>query len=92
MTYSERQGGEEGGTPAGCAPLLPRLDLLAPTPTTKLWLIVAVTIIGLAVAGIPGAWIAGTALTPPALRVVVGGGLAMLVTALVGQLVHIVGI
>jgi VIT1/CCC1 family predicted Fe2+/Mn2+ transporter len=53
---------------------------------------VAVTIIGLAAAGILGAWIAGTALAGPALRVVFGGGLAMLVTALVGQLVHIVGI
>ena len=72
--------------------LLPLLGLLAPTPTTKLWLIVAVTVIGLAAAGILGAWIAGTALARPALRVVVGGGLAMLVTALVGQLVHIAGI
>ena len=72
--------------------LLPLLGLVAPTPTTKLWLIVAVTLIGLAVAGILGAWIAGTALARPALRVMLGGGLAMLVTALVGQLVHISGI
>jgi len=53
---------------------------------------VAVTLIGLAVAGILGGWIAGTALARPALRVVMGGGLAMLVTALVGQLVHVAGI
>jgi VIT1/CCC1 family predicted Fe2+/Mn2+ transporter len=66
--------------------------LLAPTPTAKLWLIVAVTLLGLAVAGILGAWIAGTALARPALRVVLGGGLAMLVTAIVGQVVHISGI
>ena len=72
--------------------LLPLLGLVAPTPTTKLWLIVAVTLAGLAVVGILGAWIAGTALARPALRVVFGGGLAMLVTALVGQLVHISGI
>ena len=72
--------------------LLPLLGLVAPTPTTKLWLIVAVTLLGLAVAGILGAWIAGTALARPALRVVFGGGLAMLVTALVGQVVHISGI
>ena len=72
--------------------LLPLLGLVAPTPTTKLWLIVAVTLVGLAVAGILGAWIAGTALARPALRVMLGGGLAMLVTALVGQLVHISGI
>lgn len=72
--------------------LIPLLGLLAPTPTTKLWLIVAVTVIGLAVAGVLGAWIAGTKLLRPALRVVIGGGLAMLVTALVGQLVHVAGI
>ena len=72
--------------------LLPLLGLVAPTPTTKLWLIVAVTLVGLAVAGILGAWIAGTALARPALRVVFGGGLAMLVTALVGQLVQVAGI
>lgn len=72
--------------------LIPLLGLLAPTPTTKLWLIVAVTVIGLAVAGILGAWIAGTSLARPALRVVIGGGLAMLVTALVGQLVNVAGI
>ena len=72
--------------------LLPLLGLLAPTPTSKLWLIVAVTLLGLAVAGILGALIAGTALARPAVRVVLGGGLAMLVTALVGQVVHISGI
>jgi VIT1/CCC1 family predicted Fe2+/Mn2+ transporter len=71
--------------------LLPLLGLAAPTPTTKLGLIVIVTLIGLAIAGILGAWIAGTALARPALRVVLGGGLAMLVTALVGQLVHVAG-
>ena len=72
--------------------LPPLLGLVAPSPTTKLWLIVLVTLIGLAIAGILGAWVAGTALARPSLRVVLGGGLAMLVTALVGQLVHISGI
>ena len=72
--------------------LLPLLGLAAPMPTTKLWLIVAITLIGLAAAGILGAWIAGTARARPALRVVLGGGLAMLVSALVGQLVHVAGI
>jgi VIT1/CCC1 family predicted Fe2+/Mn2+ transporter len=72
--------------------LLPLLGLVAPTPTTKLWLIVVVTLIGLAIVGILGARVTGTALARPSLRVVLGGGLAMLVTALVGQLVHISGI
>jgi VIT1/CCC1 family predicted Fe2+/Mn2+ transporter len=69
--------------------LLPLLGLLAPTAAGQLALIAAVTLIGLAIAGILGAWIA---IARPALRVVVGGGLAMLVTALVGQLVHVSGI
>ena len=72
--------------------LLPLLGLLAPTSTGKLGLIVAVTLVGLAVAGVLGAWVAGTTVVRPALRVVLGGGLAMLVTALVGQLVHVSGI
>lgn len=72
--------------------LLPLLGLVAPTAAARLWLIVAVTLVGLAVAGILGASIAGTALARPALRVVLGGGLAMAVTALVGQLIHISGI
>ena len=72
--------------------LLPLIGLLAPTATLRLWLIIAVTLIGLAATGILGAWIAGTRLARPALRVLIGGGLAMAVTALVGQLVNISGI
>ena len=72
--------------------LLPLLGLVAPTAMARLWLIVAVTLIGLAVTGILSAWIAGTALGRPAMRVVIGGGLAMAVTALVGQLLHVSGI
>ena len=72
--------------------LVPFLGLLASTTTVRLWLIVAVAMVGLAVAGVLGARVAGTALLRPALRVVIGGGLAMLVTALVGQLTHIAGL
>ncbi|HME47427.1 VIT1/CCC1 transporter family protein [Mycobacterium sp.] len=72
--------------------LLPLLGLLASTPTARLWLIVAITLIGLAVTGILGAWIAGTGVVRPALRVLIGGGLAMAITAMVGQLVHVSGI
>ena len=72
--------------------LLPLVGLVAPTAATRLALIVLVTMAGLAAAGVLGAWIAGTALMRPALRVLIGGGLAMAVTALVGQLVHASGI
>lgn len=72
--------------------MLPLLGLIAPTSGTRLGLIVIVTVLGLGVAGILGAWVAGTSILRPALRVVIGGSLAMAVTALVGQLVHVAGI
>ena len=72
--------------------VLPLLGLLAPTASARLWLIVCITLIGLAGTGILGARIAGARLRRPTLRVIIGGGLAMAVTALVGQLAHISGI
>jgi vacuolar iron transporter family protein len=72
--------------------LVPFLGILAPAGTARLLLIVAVTIAGLAVAGVLGARAAGTGLLRPTLRVVLGGAAAMLVTALVGRLAHIAGI
>jgi vacuolar iron transporter family protein len=72
--------------------LIPFLGLLAPGSGTRLWLIVAVTLCGLAIAGILGATAAGTRPLRPALRVLIGGGLAMAVTAAVGQLAHVSGI
>ena len=71
---------------------MPLLGLLAPSPAARLWQIVLVTLIGLATAGILAAWVAGIALLRPALRVVTGGGLAMLVTALIDQLFHLSGV
>lgn len=72
--------------------LLPLAGMLAPSGIAQLWAIIAVTLAGLAVAGILSANVAGTTILRPAVRVVIGGGLAMAVTALVGQLVHITGI
>jgi vacuolar iron transporter family protein len=72
--------------------LIPFLGLLAPTSGTRLWLIVAVTLCGLTIAGILGAMAAGTHPLRPALRVLIGGGLAMAITAAVGQLAHVSGI
>jgi vacuolar iron transporter family protein len=69
--------------------LVPLLGLLAPSAAARLWLIVLVTLIGLAIAGLLAARVAGIALVRPTLRVVIGGGLAMLVTAVVGQLFHV---
>ncbi|MDH6132263.1 VIT1/CCC1 family predicted Fe2+/Mn2+ transporter [Kitasatospora sp. MAA4] len=72
--------------------LVPFLGLLATGATARLWLIVAVTLCGLALAGLLAARAAGTALLRPTLRVVVGGALAMAVTAAVGQLAHTAGV
>ncbi|GAA2244457.1 MULTISPECIES: VIT1/CCC1 transporter family protein [Kitasatospora] len=70
---------------------VPFLGLLAPT-AARLWLIVVVTLCGLAAAGVLAARTAGAGVLRPALRVVLGGGLAMAVTAAVGQLAHTSGI
>jgi VIT1/CCC1 family predicted Fe2+/Mn2+ transporter len=72
--------------------LLPLLGLITPGSAAKVWTIVAISLFGLAVAGVLSARVAGTNVLRPALRVVIGGGLAMAVTAVVGQLVHIAGI
>jgi vacuolar iron transporter family protein len=72
--------------------LVPFLGLLAHGTTLRPWLIVAVTLAGLAAAGVAGARIAGGRVLRPALRVVLGGALAMAVTALVGQIAHVSGI
>lgn len=67
--------------------LVPFLGLaLARTPTTRIVAIVLVTVLGLAIAGMLGARAARTPILRPALRVVLGGGAAMAVTSLVGQL------
>jgi VIT1/CCC1 family predicted Fe2+/Mn2+ transporter len=72
--------------------LVPFLGLLAPTSATRLVLIVAVTLCGLGIAGFLGARAAGANILRPAMRVLVGGSLAMAVTAAVGQLAHVSGI
>jgi VIT1/CCC1 family predicted Fe2+/Mn2+ transporter len=54
---------------------------------TRVATIAAATIVLLAVLGLVGARLGGAARVRPTLRIVIGGGLAMLVTALVGALV-----
>ncbi|GAA2783935.1 VIT family protein [Kitasatospora paracochleata] len=72
--------------------LVPFLGLLAGTATARLWLIVAVTLLGLAGAGVLAARAAGTGVLRPTLRVVLGGGLAMAITAAVGQIADVSGV
>jgi len=63
--------------------------LLAGTSAVRILAIVLVTLLGLALAGTFGARAAGTPMLRPTLRVVLGGGLAMAITAGVGQLAGI---
>jgi VIT1/CCC1 family predicted Fe2+/Mn2+ transporter len=72
--------------------LIPFLGMLAPAGASRLVTIVTVTAVGLATAGMLGARAAGTTLPRPTLRVVLGGGAAMLITALVGRIAHVAGI
>jgi VIT1/CCC1 family predicted Fe2+/Mn2+ transporter len=72
--------------------LVPFLGMLAPAGASRLVTIVTVTAVGLAAAGMLGARAAGTTLPRPTLRVVLGGGAAMLITALVGRIAHVAGI
>lgn len=69
--------------------LIPMLGLLAPTPNDQRTSIVAVTLLGLIMAGIAGAKIAGTRALRPTLRILIGGSIAMVITAGIGNLVHI---
>jgi VIT1/CCC1 family predicted Fe2+/Mn2+ transporter len=73
--------------------LIPFLGMVgSASGTARVLLIVAVTMIGLAVAGILGAAAAGTAWPRPTLRVVLGGSAAMAITALVGHFAGATGI
>ncbi|WP_235949258.1 VIT1/CCC1 transporter family protein [Candidatus Frankia alpina] len=71
--------------------LVPFLGMVAPAGTVRLVVIVAVTVLGLALAGALAARTAGTALLRPTLRVVLGGCAAMAVTGLVGVLADAAG-
>jgi VIT1/CCC1 family predicted Fe2+/Mn2+ transporter len=77
-------------TLGGLVPLLGMLGAVG--GTARILLIVAVTLLGLAVAGFLGARAAGAGVLTPTLRVVLGGSAAMAITAGVGQLVGAAGV
>jgi VIT1/CCC1 family predicted Fe2+/Mn2+ transporter len=66
--------------------LVPFLGLFAHGAAARGWFIVTVTLVGLAAAGVAGARVAGGPILRPALRVLIGGALAMAITAAVGQI------
>lgn len=72
--------------------LVPFVGLLAQGSWLRPALIVAVTLVGLLIAGVLGARVAGSPAMRPALRVLLGGAAAMAITALVGQIAHVSGV
>lgn len=72
--------------------LIPLLGVFIPTIVNQGVSIIVITEIGLALAGLIGARISGTRWLPPTVRILIGGSLAMAVTAGIGALVHVSGL
>jgi VIT1/CCC1 family predicted Fe2+/Mn2+ transporter len=72
--------------------VIPFLGAFAPTTAQVALSIVVFTMIGLAITGVLSAKIAGSKLLIPTVRVILGGGLGMAITAGIGQLLHVSGI
>lgn len=72
--------------------VIPIFGALAPTLGGKVFTIVAITVIGLILAGIFSAVSSGSSVTRSVVRIVFGGSLGMLITAGIGQLFQVSGI
>jgi len=72
--------------------LIPFLGAFVPSLGGKAFSIVAITVLGLIVAGIISAKTAGSSVAKTTLRILLGGGLGMAITAAVGQIAHVSGI
>jgi len=72
--------------------MIPFLGMIPTQTSTRITTMVAVTIIGLAIAGFLGARAAGTRIWAPTFRVMLGGSAAMAVTSLIGHLAHVSGL
>lgn len=72
--------------------LVPFAGAFAPTIGAKAWSIVAFTVVGLILTGVISAKTAGSRVLSTTLRVIIGGGLGMLITAGIGQIAQVSGI
>lgn len=72
--------------------LIPFAGAFAPTIGAKAWSIVGFTIAGLVLTGVVSARTAGARVLSTTLRVIIGGGLGMLITAGIGQIARVSGI
>ena len=71
---------------------IPFFGALAPTLGGKAYSIIAITMMGLSVAGIISAKTAGSSVSKTTARIVLGGLLGMAITAGVGHLAHLSGV
>ncbi len=72
--------------------MIPLLGIFPKDSSTRVTTIIVITMIGLAIAGAAGARAAGTSYFRPTMRVMLGGTLAMAITAGIGHLAHVAGI
>jgi len=72
--------------------ILPMLAILLPPPGIRVPLTFASVLVALALTGALGAWIGGGSKTRAAVRVVVGGALALVATFLIGNLLGASGV
>ena len=72
--------------------LIPFAGAFAPTIGAKAWSIVGFTVVGLVMTGVISARTAGARVLSTTLRVIIGGGLGMLITAGIGQIAQVTGI
>lgn len=72
--------------------LIPFAGAFAPTLGAKAWSIVGFALVGLMITGIASARAAGSTILTPTVRVMIGGSLGMLITAVIGKIANISGI
>lgn len=72
--------------------IVPLLGIFPKDSSIRVITIIAITMVGLAIAGAAGARVAGTSFLKPTMRVMLGGTLAMTITAGIGHLAHVAGI
>lgn len=74
------------------AAAIPIAMVLLVPPSARIWALAASSLAALAVLGAAGGYAGGAPKARAALRVVVGGGFAMAVSALIGKLLGVVGV
>jgi VIT1/CCC1 family predicted Fe2+/Mn2+ transporter len=74
------------------AAFIPVLVVLLAPPSLRIWAVVASSLVSLAVLGAAGGYAGGAPAGRAAVRVVLGGGLAMAVSAIIGKLLGVAGV